>query len=101
MAAKIISDNKLDQDIAKYKRDFEALNRAAQAFMTSFAQIKPTDRAKTLLKLQTAMKSIQRFLTTPQQYELTNAGTRFGLDSLRSSFTSFLGRWSKFEKTIG
>lgn len=101
MAAKIISDNKLDFDLAQYKKDLETLNRIANAFMVSFHNLPPKERARQLLEIQTKIKVIQKFISTPQQHELTNAGTRFALETLRSNFNTFWGRWIKFEKSLG
>ncbi len=101
MAAKIISDSKIDQDLAKYKRELDVLIRTSQSFMAGFHQLPPRERAVQLQQIQSKIKDIQRFLVTPQQHELNNAGTRFTLETLKANFSSYLGRWSKFEKSIG
>jgi hypothetical protein len=101
MAAKITTDSKLDQDLARYKKEFDTLNRNAQSFMMMFLQLPPRERAVQLQQIQGKIKELQRFVLTPQQHELTNAGTRFTLETLKSALTSFVGRWSKFEKSIG
>lgn len=101
MAAKIISDNKLDQDLAKYKKEFDNLNRTSLAFMATYAQMSPRERAAQLQQIQSKIREIQSFIITPQAKDLTNAGTRFSHEALKAHLTSYLSRWHKFEKSIG
>lgn len=101
MAAKIISDNKLDQEIARQKRAFDELSRTTQSFMSTYRQLPPKERARYFQQIQGALRQLQVFITKPQAHELTNAGTRFALDTLKASINSFSARWMKFERVLG
>src|SRR5687768_3417999 len=101
MSAKIISDNKFDHDLARYKAELEALNRDAQAFMVNFLSFPAKERAARLQKIQSKIREISRFVTLPHQQDINTAGTRFNFENLKNSFSSFQARWLKFEKSLG
>ena len=101
MAAKIIKENQRDQDLLKYKHMLENLNRTAQAFITGFRQMPPYERAEQLLLIQSQIKDIQKFVSLPQAKLAMSAGTRFSFETLKASFSSFLSRWHKFERSLG
>lgn len=101
MAAKIISDNPFDHELAKQKSHFDNLNRDAQTFMLNFASLPSKERAQQLKRIQFQIRDLQKFITTPHQADIKAAGTRFSFENLKGSFSIFMGRWQKFEKSIG
>ncbi len=98
---KIVTDNILDQEIARHRKIYDDLVRTSRGYMGTFQDLSPRERALHLQQFQKTIKNLQQFLASPKQIDLTNAGTRFALDTLKSNFNSFLGRWNKFEKSLG
>ena len=100
MAVKILSDNKLDQDLAQLRRDFDTLSKSTTTLMSSFPQLPPRERAVGLKDIQQKIGMIQKFFGVSRESEMANAGTRFTYVTLKTSFLSYLSRWRKFEKSI-
>ena len=101
MAAKIISDNKFDHEIAATKALFDVLSRDAQTFMAGHKTLPAKERAAKLMHIQQSINTVHRFVNNPRPQEMPTAGTKFAFENLKTSFGSFVGRWQKFERSLG
>ncbi|MCC6276695.1 MAG: hypothetical protein IT289_02125 [Oligoflexia bacterium] len=96
----IISDNQIDHELAKMKGFIEGLKKTVSIFSATHKTLPARERALTIQKIQSDIKTVSEFLQRSKSVETYNSGTKFGLETAKNSLASIQSQWKRIEKAL-
>jgi hypothetical protein len=87
-------------DISELKNNFNNVQTLVRTLNNAHKFMKPKEKAQKIQEIQNALKVLDRLVEKFRSAPFNNTGVKFGFESFKASFTSFLPRWKKLEAEL-